>query len=108
MSTSVNPLPNFGINSIHKFILYVATVIFITSLFVPIQGFDTILVQKKALSIMGFGVVAWFLYTVITNMGEIEIESKRNYNNNAGLGHFIALRITQFLYIAISIIIMAN
>jgi hypothetical protein len=54
-------LTNFKIHNPLRFIIYVSTIIFIGSLFIPVKGYDLNLLQHKSLLIMILGVCFWFV-----------------------------------------------
>jgi hypothetical protein len=101
-------LANFKVHNPLRLILYVSTLIFIGSLFIPIKGYDLSMVQHKSLLIMILGVCSWLIVNLLGEMWERMYATHRG-SHSIGLNFVIAFYYIFYIsYIAVTVIIIAN
>src|SRR3989338_9586402 len=70
--TSSSPITtHFSTNKIHKFVLFLASVIFIFSLFLETKLINNSIVQKGAFTFIIIGLIWWLAYEIGTNSLDI-------------------------------------
>jgi hypothetical protein len=109
-----NLFQEFSINAPYKFILYCSGVIFILNLFLPLQIYDKIIVQAKALWILMWGVTIWFFINLWTTLQNYyaQLDSHNPHYNKAHTKKInwmtFLIKIFQLAYIIITIVILAR
>ena len=68
----------FSTKEIHKFILFVATIILIFSLFFETKTIDNSLVQKGAFTFFIIGLLWWFVFEIMSICFESYLENTRD------------------------------
>lgn len=105
----MNILKDFSVRTVHRFILYLATLIYMGSLFLPVYGKTSEVLQADMLWTMFWGVLIWPFYELLERLGEFHAEKAdkghRSSNEKAWLAFWI-LRFLDALYIFIVFMIV--
>ena len=72
---------NFAISSFYKYILYIAGIILILSLFIETKGIESLLVQKASLYCIFLGIALWILDVIKNQIMESLHEKRSNLDN---------------------------
>lgn len=64
-SADLNVLSNFGLRHPYKFAIYISTLIFMGSLFIPMQSIDVAMVRIKTIQIILWGLLTWLIMKVL-------------------------------------------
>jgi len=85
----------FSTKQIHKFVLFVATIIFIFSLFFETKVVNNALVQKGSFAFIIIGLVWWFIYNIMFTCLDFYVSNDRHSDSkkvDVSLNCFIAWR----------------
>ena len=97
----------FSTKEVHKFILFIASVIFVSSLFVPVQSLETPFVQKGSFTFVIIGLIWWFLFDIIAYGVDRYVEDEYHHSDpdkeNVAHGWSIAWNVILFLGFVIGI-----
>lgn len=104
MTQPIQIIPNIGLKSSHKFILYVASIIFLASLVVPIKGIDVQIIQNNTLPIMIWGVLVWIIIDIFTDIGSTQ--KVNSYGKDESIPYYVASIVTQIIYFFITLLII--
>jgi hypothetical protein len=69
---------NFPTNTIHKYILFLSSVLLTFSLFFETKVVDNAFVQKGAFTFVIIGLIWWIIYKIIDDQVNIYINNKRH------------------------------
>ncbi|MBU1976051.1 MAG: hypothetical protein KKG59_06630 [Nanoarchaeota archaeon] len=90
----------------HKYIMYAASIVFILSIFIPVQGYSIELVQGRALLIAGLGLFVWAFESIANDMVN-QMSKEKQKDSVEGIkicGNFIiAFRII-YIILALAVI----
>jgi hypothetical protein len=103
-SPSINVLQNFKVNTPEKFILYISTIIFLLSLFFPVQLLNASTIQKKSLIIAILGIIEWFVLILL----ELWYDSVNDYRAPSGVFCIFFIFLARIGYILATVLISTN
>jgi hypothetical protein len=96
-------LGNLSINTIHKFILYMGSVIFILSLFLETKSIEVAHVRNSALAFIVIGLILWTLENIFDSI--LAYNSRESSRISESDMEELARNLTVSWYIAVVILL---
>lgn len=80
MIESTPGFSGFKISNYYKYILYLAGVILVLSLFVPVQGLDNSYIRHIAFWVVMAGLLNWFISGIVEKINDYTYKYSSSYN----------------------------